>query len=512
MSRLLSRVFASAGSAALLLLSGGGAAPQAVSLVPVPLAIEAPDVPSSTSSPDCVTPGSPYGNHTYPQFHCYAPADIAAAYHLDQFRAAHAGDPAALGQGSTIVLVDSYGSPTAQNDIDFFASSFGMPTPNFDEIYYSNQTGLTFKNTYSGNGQSGPAAAAGWSVEATLDIEWAYAIAPLAHIVLLGTNPAETEGVQGLPAMFKAMKLAVDKYGPNTIFSQSFGLTEQTFGGAAGVQTASFDQTYKYGIAHGDTFVASSGDEGSGGVDKQHRDSGTYNTPVIGYPASSPYNVAVGGTDLMYNWLWAPTTSSPTSPLSQDNNFFNSTPCSGVCAEPLWAEGWLGAGNNTTGGGKSSLYASPSWQSQQSSLTGGMRGIPDLSWNAAINGGVLIYLTSFSNAIRPGWHLEGGTSASSPQVAGLFAVVDAMRAEQGKSPIGDPHAAIYALGNGSTASTYYRDVTAQHFGSANYPLVDNQWTTNTPNVPGWPATSGWDMTTGFGSPLTDQWLPAIIDS
>jgi hypothetical protein len=97
-------------------------------------------------------------------------------------------------------------------------------------------------------------------------------------------------------------------------------------------------------------------------------------------------------------------------------------------------------------------------------------------------------------------------------VAGLLAVVNALRAEKGKAPIGDPHPAVYALGNGASAATYYRDVVPEHFGPVGYPLVDNRWITNTPNVPGFPVTAGWDMTTGFGSPLTNAWIPAMAAS
>ncbi len=482
-------------------------------LVAIPYYVEAPDtelVPAGVT-PACTSPAPV---HTSRFFHCYTPANIAAAYGLNQFRAAHSGDPNALGAGQTIVLVDSYGSPTAANDIKFFHDTFfpGLPAPNFDEVYPNGQ--LTFDNTAAGNGLSGPSAAVGWSFEATLDIEWAYAMAPLAHIVLLATNPAETLGVQGMPNMFKAIRDAVDTYPAGTVFSQSFGLAEQTFGGAAAVQAASFDEVYKHGISKGDTFVASSGDQGSGGADKTHRESGTFSFPVVGYPASSPFNLAVGGTELMYNWLWAPTSSNSLLPdgIHRNPDFFAASPAAGVAAEPVWQEPYLGPGNNTSAGGKSSIYASPSWQRAQASVTGGARGIPDLSWDAAINGGVLVYITAFPNAIRPGWHTTGGTSAGSPQVAGLLAVVNSMRAEGGKAPIGDPHPAVYALGNSASASTYYRDVTPQHFGTVSYPLVDNRWITNTPNVPGYPVTAGWDMTTGFGSPLTNAWIPALVAS
>lgn len=505
MFRSVARIAMSWSPALLLLFSTVGFHP-APALVAVPLAVEAPDTATlpAGASPDCTTPAP---IHIYPRFHCYRPSDIAAAYGLDRFRAAHAGDPAALGAGQTIVLVDSYGSPTAANDINFFHDAFypGLPAPNFDEVYPNGQ--LTFDNTATGNGLSGPGGAVGWSLEATLDIEWAYAVAPLAHIVLLATNPAETLGVTGLPNMFKAIGDAIDTYPAGTVFSQSFGLAEQTFGGAAPVQTAAFDQTYQRGISKGDTFVASAGDQGSGGADKTHRESGVFPFQVVGYPASSPFNVAVGGTQLMDNWLW-----SPTSADFSNAGFFAASPATGVAAEPVWQEPWLGPGNNTSAGGKSAIYSSPSWQASQSALTGGMRGVPDLSWNAAVNGGVLIYTTAFSNVIRAGWHLEGGTSAGSPQVAGLLAVVNAMRAEIGKKPIGDPHPAVYALGNGPGASTFYRDVLPQTFGAVGYPLVDNRWITNAPNVPGFPVTAGWDMTTGFGSPLTNAWIPALVAS
>src|SRR5260370_34957592 len=111
---------------------------------------------------------------------------------------------------------------------------------------------------------------------------------PLAHIVLLATPPAEPLGVQGLPTLFKAIQLAIDAYPPGTVFSQSFGLAEETFGGAALTQMQGFDQTYQYGIAKGETFLASSGDEGNGGAAKQPKESTVLSTTAVGFPPVSP--------------------------------------------------------------------------------------------------------------------------------------------------------------------------------------------------------------------------------
>jgi subtilase family serine protease len=103
-----------------------------------------------------------------------------------------------------------------------------------------------FKNV--GGGQSGSSGAEGWAGEAVLDIEWSYAIAPLAHIVLIGVPPAETEGVQGFPNLFKAISDAIDAYPGGTVFSMSFGVTEQTFGGA----TEPADEEVRLGLPEGE--------------------------------------------------------------------------------------------------------------------------------------------------------------------------------------------------------------------------------------------------------------------
>ena len=134
--------------------------------------------------------------------------------------------------------------------------------------------------TGNGVGQSGPTAADGWAGEANLDVQWAYAIAPKAHIVLLAVPPAETQGVQGLPNLMKAINWAVGRYPAGTVFSMSFGTDERAFGGgSAKVQFDRFDQTFIAGQAKGDTFFASSGDDGSTGVIRSHRASTVGSSP-----------------------------------------------------------------------------------------------------------------------------------------------------------------------------------------------------------------------------------------
>lgn len=498
-------------------LASSAAGPQLV-----PLAMEAPDRPAAAGAAGdaCTAPSpDPDGTvKTYAWLHCYTPAQIAAAYDVTALH--NAGN---LGAGQTIVLLDAYGSPTAAQDLRTFHDVFfpRLPAPHFDAVFP--QGTPNFQNGCNGNGTgiSGQCAAAGWSGEATLDIEWAYAMAPLAHIVLIGTPPAETEGVQGFPNLFKALQQAVDTYPPGTVISQSFGVTEQTFGGAAATQTAKFDQVYRAAAAKGDTVLASSGDDGTTGTAKQHAETTTYPYATVGWPASSPWVTAVGGTQLQYGWTWKPTSDVPFLANGDYNPaYFAYT--KGGKSEAVWNESWE---PSATGGGPSAIYPLPSWQSQQAAIIGrNARGVPDLSWNAAVNGGVLVWITAFPGYQRPGWHVYGGTSASSPQVAGLIALANEQQATAHKKPLGFLDPLLYQVGDRSGSATAafsgsgaFRDIVPRRYGTAASGVLDDNllWQYDADGsvspgpVPGWPTRSGWDMTTGFGSPRASAFVAAI---
>jgi subtilase family serine protease len=470
-----------------------------------PMAVQAPESPGvnkDTGSPDCTTPAPV---HTYADLHCYTPDQIRAAYDVNGGTPL-AGDITNGGQNQTIVLVDAYGSPTAANDLNYFAQSFGGPTPNFTEVYPQGKP--DYNNIAHGQGLSGPNGAAGWSGEATLDIEWAYSIAPKAHIVLLAVPPAETLGVQGLPNLFKAIQWAINTYPAGTLFSQSFGITEQTFEGAGTTQVAKYDAVYQNGLQKGDTFIASSGDNGTTGSSKQHKGSTNYSYATAGWPATSPYVTAAGGTQLQYGWTWDPTSNVPfNTDGSYNDAYFNATP--GGNTEAVWNESWLPA---ASGGGPSVLYPMPSWQQSVAPIIGqNARAVPDISWNAAVNGGVLVYITAYPNYQRAGWHVYGGTSAASPQLAGVVALANEARSNAGKGPIGYLNPLLYS---GTLSPSDFRDIvpiteglaTGSNPGSAGDLTSNTLWQYNADgsvgpsSVPGWPTLKGWDMTTGFGSP------------
>jgi subtilase family serine protease len=455
---------------------------------------------------------SPDGTEISQDLHCYTPAQIRAAYDVGGVAALPGGD-SNYGQGQTIVLVDAYGSPTMASDLQVFHDAFfpSLANPNFDEVY---PNGAPDYGNYESNGQSGPSGAAGWAGEAELDVEWSYAIAPLAHIVLLAVPPAETEGVQGVPNLMKAIQWAINTYPAGAVFSMSWGMTEQTLGGhSAFSQTSKWDQTFANGIAKGDTFLSASGDNGTTGTAKQKKDTRTFGYPTNGgWPGSSPLVTAVGGTQLQYGWTWDPTSDVPFNSDGSDNSgYWNSLVTPGRTTQVVWNETWLPAASS---GGPSVIYPRPSWQSSVANVIGSnARGIPDLAWNAAVNGGVLQYQTAYPTAQFPaGWQISGGTSAASPQVAGVIALANAARAGLGEKPIGNLNPILYSL-----PSSDFTDVVPQTQGTAASGILGNNqlWQYNVDGsvspgpVAGFPTLAGWDMTTGFGSPVVGPFVAAL---
>ena len=519
-----------AGATALALagLAAGGAASGSVTAsaakpaAPVVVAPELEQAPASTfvtsaSSSDACTLPDGTGNTVY---HCYTPQQIRSSYGVDNVADLASGEPN-YGQGQTIVLVDAYGSSTAAADLQHFHDTFfpSLPNPDFQEVYpLGNPQGSTCNG--QGKGNAGTCAAAGWTGEATLDIEWAYSIAPEAHIILLATPPAETEGVQGLPNMMKAISDEITALPSGTVFSMSFGTDEPDFEGAGAAQTAKFDATFQAGIAKGDNFFAAAGDDGDVATLKQANETATGTTPSVGWPASSPYVVAVGGTQLMDGWTWDPTSDDPSTVA-----YFNSVPSSTV-NNAVWNESWAPI---ATGGGASEIYARPSWQANVDPSLGDHRIVPDTSWNAAVNGGVDVYISSFpsyncgTGATTGCWTFYGGTSAATPQTAALVALANAARSSAGKAPLGFLDPILYS---GVGASSAYTDVVPEHLGSAPASfagsdvgvsgtvnksvgdLVDNQMYGS--SVPGYPTTAGYDANTGWGTPNAPAFVAALL--
>jgi subtilase family serine protease len=118
-----------------------------------------------------------------------------------------------------------------------------------------------------------------------------------------------------------------------------------------------------------------------------------------------------------------------------------------------------------------------------------MRGVPDVATQASSQTGTLVYDTSPGAG---GWFIVGGTSCSSPEFSGMVAIADQIAGHG----LGLINPTLYKLANSTNYGDYFFDVTTGN----------NQ---ADPNVPGYPATTGWDPVTGLGTPNAANLLPAL---
>jgi subtilase family serine protease len=118
-----------------------------------------------------------------------------------------------------------------------------------------------------------------------------------------------------------------------------------------------------------------------------------------------------------------------------------------------------------------------------------MRGIPDVAFQASSRTAPLVYATFDGDG---GWFLVGGTSCSSPEFSGLVAIADQIAGHG----LGQINPTLYTLASSPNYGTYFYDVTTGN----------NQ---ADPDVPGYPATTGWDPVTGLGTPNAATLVPAL---
>lgn len=410
---------------------------------------------------------------------CFTASAMESSYNLGPLYSAGAN-----GSGVTIAIIDSFGNADMAADLNNFDTQMGLPHM-CGEANYTCQAGdptFTHVNWDGNTEQKAPPPKSkgtglqerdGWVVETALDVEWAHAMAPEANILNVTTNPAETQGVQGLPAMMNAEQYIVDHH-QATVITQSFGTTEQAFGSTQSL--LNLRHAFISAAQNGVTVLASTGDNGTANPGKTPvKNPATIPYPTVGWPASDPLVTAVGGTYLCTD----PSTGMGVDSVDPPVN------CQG---QPNREIGWI-----DSGGGFSSIFAKPGYQSTLpagSTAIGDMRGIPDVAFQASSRTAPLVYATEDGGG---GWFLVGGTSCSSPQFAGLVAIADQIAGHG----LGQINPTLYAIGSNPAdyAADFY-DVTTGN----------NQ---ADPDVAGYPATTGWDPVTGLGTPNAANLVPAL---
>jgi subtilase family serine protease len=400
------------------------------------------------------------------QCQAVVPADLATIYNLTPLFQAHL-----TGTGQTVVVIEDT-NLLSNADWSSFRSTFGLNNWGTGSLTTVHPSGSNRCQSPGVNGDD---------VEAALDVEWASAAAPDAAIVLAScANTYTTFG--GLLALQNLVNSSL----PPAIVSISYGECEAYNGAAA---NAAYSATYQQAAAEGTSIFVSSGDEGAASCDA-NQSTARHGIGVSGF-ASTPYNVAVGGTD--FGDSYANTNSSYWNSGNDPNNYGSAKsyvpeiPWNDSCASALIAKyvtgspvtyGRSGFCNSATGsqflttasgsGGPSGCatgYASrsgvvsgsckgwkkPSWQSGVAGIPGdGVRDLPDVSLFAANGVWGHYYVFCYSDWWYGGtpctgapsnWAGAGGTSFSAPILASIQALVNQKKGARQ----GNPNPVYYAL-------------------------------------------------------------------
>lgn len=321
---------------------------------------------------------------------CYGlrPQDLHRAYDL----------PTNSAVEQTVALVDAYDDPDAEADLKVYDEEFGLPP-------CTSANGCFTKVNEKGRATPLPETEGGWAVEISLDIEIAHAVCQNCHILLVEASNASYANLES--AEETAVRLGA------TEISNSWS------GGEPSTDSPAFDHP---GVA----ITAAAGDDGYLNWQSQNPDV----RGSVGYPASSPHVVAVGGTRLS------------------------------LTSEGSWAGETVWNGDGATGGGCSEHFEAPSWQLKLADWSAvgcqSMRAVADVSADADPYTGVAVYDSTpapegeTTKEVVPGWISIGGTSLSSPLIAATFALAG------GASDVEYPAKTLYE--NELTSPTSLHDV------------------------------------------------------
>src|SRR5438309_3112628 len=411
---------------------------------------------------------NPYGSNPLPYAPCgYTPQQIKGAYGISGYD----------GAGQTVAIIDAYAAPTIVQDVNQWSINRGIPSFTPNQLVQVVAPG-TYNHPEKGNYQDPQ----GWYGEETLDIEAVHGMAPAAKIVYVGAP----SNFQELDA---ALNHVVDRH-LASIVTNSYGFTSEflPFG-----FIKPYEDTILQGAVEGIGIYFSSGDNSD--------ESLSVGYVTADWPASSPYVTAVGGTSLG---------------VAQDNGRAIETgwgtytsslnPSTGAWSTPSWLYG--------AGGGVSRLFAEPSYQSgvvpssvfMAQGRTG--RALPDIAAFGDPNTGYLIGQTQTfpDGTVKYSEFRIGGTSLSSPIMAGIMALADQAKGSPHgfANPVFYAHAAAFYdvrhMSGAVVRVNYVNSVDASKGLQYRLRTFDQGLSLKT--------TAGWDDITGLGTP-TSSFIGAL---
>jgi hypothetical protein len=229
---------------------------------------------------------------TNPVNFAMAPADFAKIYNIP---------PGADGTGQTIAVIGQ--SNIDAQDVIAFRTLFGLPQ-NFTQA----------NNVIVNGPDPGLQLATGDEGESDLDVEWAGAVAPNAKILLVTSSTTQSNPTQITPGIDLSALYAVDN-NLASVISESYGQCEFFLGAA---QNQFYNALWEQAAAQGITVVVSTGDNGSAGCDPDPTGvspNAAVNGLAVSGIASTPFNVAVGGTDF----------DATAQPVTPPNTYWSAT-------------------------------------------------------------------------------------------------------------------------------------------------------------------------------------------
>jgi subtilase family serine protease len=425
-------------------------------------------------------------------YQAVTPGDLATIYNLNPLFAA-----GITGKGQTIAVIEDTDLYTSA-DWTTFRNKFGLSA-------YTSGSLATVHPASANTSRNSPTSCSDPGVpsggddgEAILDAEWASAAAPDAAIQV--ASCADTRTTFG---GFIALTNMVNSSNPPSIVSISYGECEAENGASS---NAAFNALYQQAAAEGVSVFVSAGDEGAASCDA----GGSGATHGIGVSAfaSTPYNVAVGGTDFSDTFhntnstYWSDTNSDtyasalsyvPEVPwddscasglLSSYFGFSSPYGSSGFCASSTASQDQLlgvvagsgGPSGCATGSPSTTGVAKPDWQAALPGIPNdNVRDIPDISLFAATGVNGHYYVFCWSNKRAGGatcganpsdWAGAGGTTFASPILAGVQALVNqnAGGAQGNPNPVYYNMAAIHGTcnssdGNAADSSCIFYNIT-----------------------------------------------------
>jgi regulation of enolase protein 1 (concanavalin A-like superfamily) len=380
------------------------------------------------------------------------PADLATIYNLNPlFSAGNSG------QGQTIALIEDT-NVYSLADWTSFRAALGLSGYTAGSISASHPAPPSGTNNCKNPGIVAPNDA-----EAILDGEWASAAAPSATISMVSCKDTNTT----FGGLIAVQNLLNSKSGPPPIMSISYGQCEAVNGAAA---NAAYNSAYQQAVTEGVSVFVAAGDSGAAGCDNSVSEA-TSGIAVNAF-ASTPYNVAVGGTDFSDTYsgtnssYWSSTNTStfgsalsyiPEIPWNDScagalvSNFEGYSPTYGstsLCNDPNigpYLQTTVGGGGGPSGcatgtpsvkgvvSGTCKGWPKPSWQSVLGNPHDGERDTPDVSLFAADGLWGHFYVFCWSDLANGGaacsgdpsnWTGAGGTSFASPIMAGIQALIN----------------------------------------------------------------------------------------